>query len=162
MKIKKLFLGASLVALSAITLASCGSSTERNTITPYGTLSSKLNDTIATADGDLKMTVGQYYTQLRKNGYSIVKNAMDKQIYSNEIAVTTALFENETRTDFINNVGKDKLSLLEYTDEKDESAVSQEKLFDLTTDSNEANEKYLSLRKKLLKCAFFYYFFYDC
>ena len=151
MKIKKIFLSASLIALSVATLSSCGSSTTRNTTTPYGTLNSKLNETIATADNDLKMTVGQYYTQLRKNGYSVVKNAMDKQIYSDEITVTTGLFENETRTDFINNLGKDKLSLLEYTDEKGESAAQQDKLFDLTTDSEEANEKYLKLRKNLVK-----------
>ena len=43
MKLKKILLGASLAALSAITLASCGSSTTRNTVTPYGTLNSKLN-----------------------------------------------------------------------------------------------------------------------
>ena len=40
---KKIF-GIVLGALSVLTLASCGSSTTRNTVTPYGTLNSKLNE----------------------------------------------------------------------------------------------------------------------
>ena len=151
MKIKKLFLGTSLLALTAITLSSCGSSTNRNTVTPYGTLNSKLNDTIATADGDLKMTVGQYYTQLRKKGYSIITNNINKKIYENEYNVTKALYESQTRNDFINSIGKDKLSYLEYTDNENDSKTKQDKLFDLTSDTAEANEKYLDLRKKLVK-----------
>jgi hypothetical protein len=151
MKLKKLLLGTALAALTTITLSSCGGGTTRNTVTPYGTLNSKLNDTIATADNNLTMTVGQYYTQLRKNGYDVITNAINKNIYKDEYTVTKALFENATRADFINSLGKDKLSMLEYTDEKDESKTAQSKLFDLTTDSEAANDKYLSLRKKLVK-----------
>ena len=70
MKLKKILLTASLATLATITLAACsGNKTKRNTVTPYGNLN--LDETFATAEGDLKMTVGQYYTQLRKNGYSI-------------------------------------------------------------------------------------------
>ena len=78
MKLKKLFVGALLATLGAATLASCTKTTEkRNQVTPYGNLNSKLDTTFATADGDLKMTVGQYYTQLRKSGYSTVTAALN-------------------------------------------------------------------------------------
>ena len=151
MKIRKLFLGASLVALTAVTLSSCGSSTTRNTVTPYGALNSKLNETFATADGDLKMTVGQYYTQLRKKGYDVITTSINKKIYENEYQVIKALYENDTRAAFISAVGKEKLSYLEFTDESDDSKTSQKKLYDLSADSTEANDKYLDLRKKLIK-----------
>ncbi|MBQ7642185.1 MAG: hypothetical protein IJS83_06915 [Acholeplasmatales bacterium] len=151
MKLKKLLLGASLVALGAVTLSSCGSSTVRNTVTPYGTFNSKLNDTIATASGDLKMTFGQYYTQLRKSGYSTITTAINKNIYKAELEVITGLYNNATRADFITNVGKDKLSVLECTDVEGDSKTAQEKLYDLTSDTTEANDKYLSLRKDLVK-----------
>ena len=143
MKIRKLFLGASLVALTAVTLSSCGSSTTRNTVTPYGALNSKLNETFATADGDLKMTVGQYYTQLRKKGYDVITTSINKKIYENEYQVIKALYENDTRAAFISAVGKEKLSYLEFTDESDDSKTSQKKLYDLSADSTEANDKYL-------------------
>ena len=149
MKIKKILLTASLMTLGAVTLASCGSSkTKRNTTTPYGNLN--LDETIATA-GDYKMTVGQYYDQLRKSGYSVITNAINKEIYKDEIEVTNALFNYETRTDFINNLSKEKLSLLECTDTADDSKNAQDKLYDLTSDTAEANEKYEQLRKKLVK-----------
>ena len=90
MKLKKILLTASLATLATITLAACsGNKPQRNTVTPYGNLN--LDETFATAEGDLKMTVGQYYTQLRKNGYSIVTNAINKNIYSNEIEVIYGL-----------------------------------------------------------------------
>ena len=150
MKLKKILLTASLATLATITLAACsGNKTKRNTVTPYGNLN--LDETFATADGDLKMTVGQYYTQLRKNGYSIVTNAINKNIYSNEIEVIYGLYNNATRTDFINNLGKEKLSMLEYNDSGDDSKTEQGKIFDLTSDTEEANNKYLELRKDLLK-----------
>ena len=151
MKIKKLFITASLAALATVTLASCsGSKTKRNTVTPYGQLN--LDETIATAnDGDLKMTVGQYYTQLRKNGYSVVTDAINKKIYADELEATKGLYQNETRTDFINNLGKEKLANLECTDSGDDSKTNQEKLYDLVSDTEEANQKYLELRKKLMK-----------
>ena len=151
MKLKKILLGASLATLSAITLASCGSSTTRNTVTPYGTLNSKLNDTVATADNNLSMTVGQYYTQLRKNGYSVVTSAINKKIYASEIEVVSGLYNYATRADFINALGKEKLSVLEYTDNEGDSKTAQEKLFDLTSDTTAANEKYEELRYKLVK-----------
>ena len=149
MKIKKIFLTASLLTLGAVTLASCSSSkTKRNTVTPYGNLN--LDETLATA-GDLKMTVGQYYDQLRKSGYNVVTNAITKELFKDEIEVTTALFNNETRTDFINNLSKEKLALLECTDESGDSKHEQDKLYDLVSDTTEANEKYLELKKKLVK-----------
>ncbi len=151
MKLKKILLGATLASLGAFALASCGKSTKRNQVTPYGDLNSKLDTTIASADGDLKMTVGQYYTQLRKNGYSVVTNAINKEIYKTELELIKGIYENETKADFINNLGKDKLQLLEYTDEEGDSKTKQEKLYDLTSDTEKANEKYLAIRKKLIK-----------
>ena len=151
MKIKKILLTASLAALATATLASCSGSktTKRNTVTPYGNLN--LDETFATANGDLKMTVGQYYTQLRKNGYSVVTSAINKAIYKDELEVVTGLYNYETRTDFINNLGKEKLQRLECTDAEGDSKTSQEKLYDLTSDTEDANQKYLDLRRKLLK-----------
>ncbi len=151
MKIKKILLTASLAALASVTLVSCSgnSKTKRNTVTPYGQLN--LDETFATADGDLKMTVGQYYNQLRKNGYNVVTNAITKHLYAEEFEVVKGVFENETRADFISNLGKEKLAKLECVDSGDDSKTEQGKLYDLVTDSAEANEKYLEIRRRIVK-----------
>ena len=152
MKLKKLFVGAAVATLGVTALASCSKKVEtRNQVTPYGSLNSKLNETVATANGDLKMTVGQYYTQLRKSGYSLITTALNKYIYADEVAAMTGLYENATRADFISNVGKDKLAYFEYTDNEGDSKTAQDKLFDLTSDTAEASEKYEEIRKKLIK-----------
>ena len=152
MKLKKLFVGALLATLGAATLASCTKTTEkRNQVTPYGNLNSKLDTTFATADGDLKMTVGQYYTQLRKSGYSTVTAALNKYIYADEVKAMTGLYQNATRADFISNVGKESLAIFEYVDAEGDSKTAQDKLFDLTSDTEAANKKYLDLRKKIMK-----------
>ena len=145
MKIKKFVLGASLSALTAITLASCSSST-RNTVTPYGNLN--LNATVATAnDGKLSLNLKTYYNSLKYSGYDVITDNIKKSFYQNEYNALYALFKYESLSSAkSNNVTDSVLNALIYTDDVTTNGyTAQGQLFELTED------KYKDLREDLLE-----------
>lgn len=135
MKLKKSLLSLGLVACATLALASCGNNSSRNTVVPYGSLNSSLNSDIATA-GNLKLSVGEYYSRLRSQGYDAVKDEIKKQLYNAEFNAVKTMFETK---DFNSVSDKDALKKVYELKKGDAS------LYTLTA------EKYTELREQLLK-----------
>jgi len=135
MKFKKSLLSLGLVACATLALASCGNNSSRNTVVPYGKLNASLNSNIATA-GDLSLTVSEYYSKLRAQGYDVVKDEIKKQIYNAEYNAVKVMYETK---DFNSVADKDALKKV-FELKKDNTSL-------YTLDA----EKYTEIRQKLLK-----------
>ena len=143
MKLKRLLIGTGLVAVTSLTLASCGSTT-RNTVTPYGKLQSSLDKNIATANGDLSLTLGEYYTKLRSTAYDVVETAINKQLYETEykglkLMYSTKNYDTVTDKDLI----KKAFELVD--DSHNFESTTPTALYEMNS------EKYAELREKSLK-----------
>ena len=116
---KKLLSFIPMAGLAAIALVSCGSDT-RNSQTPYGSLDSTLDSTVATA-GDYKMSKGLYYNRLRYSASTLVTNQIKNALYANEIKAIENLF----KANSIDQLTEDTKKLLVPT-------KNDTKLFELT------------------------------
>lgn len=144
MKIKKVLLGATLTALTALTLASCGSNT-RNTNTPTGNLD--MSSVYATAlDGELSMSTEMYYNRLRFNSTTLVTNKIKEALYYEEYQTYKAVFENADYT----KLTSAQQAMLVPT--KDGVALFELGGHDLSDDSTVTNYDYIrnELRKTVM------------
>ncbi len=136
MKLKKIFLGASVAAL-ALGLASCGEKeASRNTVTPFGSLASQLETVIASSKDGSKITLDQYYTRLKSLGYTNVTTEIDKKLYKAELDALTALYNGQALT------AEQKEALRIYDTNEDNSVVE---LYELT------DAKLAEIRQDLLE-----------
>ena len=113
---KKILLSASLAVLG-LAMASCSKEVEyRNTVTPYGSLNDKLSTVIATGnDGELSMTLDQYYTRLKSLGYTLVTNQIDYTLYSSEITALKEMYNNASLSN-LTEASKNALKIVDTVD----------------------------------------------
>lgn len=96
-KFKKIFLAIVTLALG-LTLASCKDAETRNTTTPYGSLSQKLNTEFVKTENGKTLTYGEFYNRLRTKSYDLFTKELKYRLYEAEITAITNLLNN-TLTD---------------------------------------------------------------
>ncbi|MGM9970420.1 MAG: hypothetical protein ACI35S_08505 [Anaeroplasma sp.] len=141
MKLKKLFLGAS-VAVLGLSIASCkGDKEVRNTTTPYGSLHNQLDTVIATANnGNLQLTLDKYYSSLKYNSYSVFTNSIDKALFKDEYDALTEVFNKTNLTELTENA-KNTLKVSDIDSNNKEILLyelNQEKYTEIRQDLYEA------------------------